>query len=131
MKALDTNVVVRFLVRDDEAQARRVKALFQRAEDASERYFLTTASVLELIWVLTAVYDFARAEVIEALELLSQMSILEFEDFDVVSQLVRLGRDTNVDLPDLVIGLTGRAGGCETTLTFEKGLEQTALFVRI
>jgi len=131
LNALDTNVVVRFLVRDDEAQARRVRALFQRAEDSSERFLLTTASVLELIWVLTAVYDFARTEVLDAMELLSQMPILEFEDFDLVSHLIRMGRGTKADLPDLVIGLSGRARGCATTLTFEKGLEKTALFERI
>jgi len=87
--------------------------------------------VLELIWVLRAVYEFERAEVLDALELLSQMPILEFEDFDQVSQLIRIGRDTKADLPDLVIGLSGRARGCETTLTFEKGLEKTGLFERI
>lgn len=131
MKALDTNVLVRFLVKDDKAQALRVKTLFENAEKSGGRFFITTPSLLELIWVLSAVYDFTRRELLEAIQLLSQMPILEFADFEMVTQLIRLGRETTVDLPDLVIGLAGRARGCEVTLTFEKGLGKTGLFERL
>ena len=131
MKALDTNVLVRFLVKDDNAQAFRVKSLFESAEVSGERFLVTTPSLLELIWVLTAVYDFTRSEFLEAILLLSQMPILEFEDFELVGRLIRLGGDTTADLPDLVIGLSGAARGCESTLTFEKGLEKTGLFERV
>lgn len=131
MKALDTNVLVRFLVKDDKAQALRVKTLFESAEKLGERFFITTPSLLELIWVLSAVYDFTRSELLEAIQLLSQMPILDFEDFELVTQLNRLGGETKADLPDLVIGLAGGARGCESTLTFEKGLENTGLFERL
>jgi predicted nucleic-acid-binding protein len=131
VKALDTNVLVRFLVKDDKAQALRVKTLFEGAEKSGERLFLTTPSLLELIWVLSAVYDFTRSELLEAIQLLSQMPILEFEDFELVTRLTRLGDETTADLPDLVIGLAGGARGCESTLTFDKGLEKTGLFERL
>ena len=131
MKALDTNVLVRFLVKDDKAQALRVKTLFESAEKSGERFFITTPSLLELIWVLSAVYDFTRSELVEAIQLLSQMPILEFEDFELVTRLIRLGGETTADLPDLVIGLAGGAHGCESTLTFERGLEKTRLFERL
>jgi len=131
MKALDTNVIIRFLLVDDKAQARSVKALFELAEKTGEQYFVTTPMILEMIWVLSAVYGFAREEVLHALELLTEMPILAFESYESVRQVVTLGRNTRADIPDLLIGLSGRTAGCETTLTFEKGLKPTGLFERI
>ena len=66
-----------------------------------------------------------------ALELLAELPILDFDDFELMRQVVRLGRDTTADIPDLLIGLSGKSAGCETTLTFEKGLDRTGLFERI
>jgi len=131
VKALDTNVIVRFLLSDDQAQGRRVKALLERAEGTAERFLVSTPTILETIWVLSAVYEFTRSEVLQALELLLQMPILEFENYELVQELIHLGRATRADLPDLLIGLSGKACGCEVTLTFEKGLAQTALFERL
>ena len=131
MIALDTNVVVRFLVNDDEVQGRKTRALFDSAEKTGESLFITAPVLLELIWVLSAVYDFTRNEVIQALELLTQMPILRLENFSTVQQLIRLGRLTQADLPDLLIGLSGQLHSCESTLTFEKGLSKTGLFAQL
>ncbi len=65
------------------------------------------------------------------MELLTEMPILDFDDFELIRQVVRSGRDTKADIPDLLIGLSGKSAGCETTLTFEKGLSRTGLFERI
>jgi len=48
-----------------------------------------------------------------------------------MQQLIRLGHTTRADLPDLLIGLVGKSRGCETTLTFEKGLTSTGLFEQL
>ena len=76
MKALDTNVLVRFLVNDEEAQGRRVNMLFEQAEEVADQFLITTPVILELLWVLSAVYDFTREELLHAFELLTQMPIL-------------------------------------------------------
>ena len=131
MTALDTNVIVRFFVNDDEIQGRAVRALFDSAAKTGESLFVTVPVVLELMWVLSSVYDFTRDELIEALDLLIQMPILRLERFTSMQQLIRLGRSTKADLPDLLIGLTGQFHGCECTLTFEKGLSNTGLFEQL
>ena len=52
MKALDTNVLVRFLVKDDEQQAKTVYRLFKQAESKAEAFFIPILVVLETVWVL-------------------------------------------------------------------------------
>ncbi len=131
MKALDANVIVRLLMNDDKVQARRAKNILEKGEAESERYFFSLLAILETIWVLSAVYELTRTEVLDALEILTQMPVLQLEHHEAVLELVRIGRSGNADLPDLLIGLSAKARGCETTLTFERGLEATRLFERI
>ncbi|MFQ5737441.1 MAG: PIN domain-containing protein [Acidobacteriota bacterium] len=131
MKALDTNVILRFLLNDDRAQGLRVKKLFEASERSGARFEITWPVVLETVWVLSAVYEFQRSEILDALELLAQMPILEFEDYDRLLQLIRLGRGTRAHLPDLLIGIAAKSCGCEATLTFEKGLTKTGLFEQL
>ena len=76
MIALDTNVIVRFLVRDDEQQAQAVYARLKQAEAARETLFVPLLVVLETIWVLESVYDKSRQEILDSLEDLSNFSIL-------------------------------------------------------
>jgi len=49
MKALDTNVLIRFLVNDDKAQGRKVKKLFEETEERAGRFLTTTQVVLEIL----------------------------------------------------------------------------------
>jgi len=131
MKALDTNILVRFLFDDDKAQARKVRRLFEQAERTGDRFLVPVPVVLELIWVLSAVHDLSRDEVLEVVELLTQMPILEFEDYDALRDLIRVGASTRARLSDILIGLSARSSGCTTTLTFEKGLARTGLFQQL
>ena len=78
--------------------------------------------------MLTTVHERERADVLDALDLLTRMPDLAFEQRDTVQSLVRLGRKTRVVLPDLRIGLAGRAAGAESTLTFDRALAKLGPF---
>lgn len=62
MRAVDTDVVVRYLTNDDAGQAARARRLLER-----EQVFLPLTVLLETEWVLRSVYGFAASEVIAAL----------------------------------------------------------------
>lgn len=131
MKALDTNVLVRFLVRDDPDQAEKVGRLFEEAETTGKTFLVTVPVVLELLWVLSSSYEFSRAESLRALELLAQLPILKFENRGGLLDLIRLGKTTAADLPDLLIGLQGKHRGCDVTLSFERRLATIPFFERV
>lgn len=59
MIALDTNVVVRLLVNDDAAQARRARALVATGADV----FIAPTVLMECEWVLRSAYGFAPAQI--------------------------------------------------------------------
>ena len=66
MKAVNTNVLVRFLVNDDPARARSVHGLFVTAERRREAFWVPVLVVLEAIWVLESAYGVSRNELIAA-----------------------------------------------------------------
>jgi predicted nucleic-acid-binding protein len=129
MKALDTNILVRFLVRDDERQAKRVLALFREAESTGDTFFIPIAVILELIWVLEAAYDCGRQEILEGIEQLTMMPILQFEQLDVLHRILEDGRACTIDLSDLLIAHSSFAAGCKNVITFDKRASKHRLFV--
>ncbi len=120
MIALDTNIIVRFLVRDDAKQAQLVYERFKMAEILDERLFITLVVILEIIWVLESAYDMPRNSILDALDDLRQMPIFEFENDHVLDLLLSSGRNTNIDLSDLLIAHTAECSACDALLTFDK-----------
>jgi len=68
MIGLDTNVLVRYLVQDDAAQARLASAAIESAAGRGERMHLTAVTLCELVWVLESAYHRARTDVALALQ---------------------------------------------------------------
>lgn len=63
MSAFDTNVWVRYVTNDDPLQAKRALALLSRENEV----FLAKTVLLELEWVLRAVYELPHRNILRAL----------------------------------------------------------------
>lgn len=120
MKAIDTNVLVRFLVNDDPAQAQQARQLFSAAEQQRVIYFVPLLVVLESIWVLESAYQVGRNELIEAFSDLLLLPVLEFEQREAVQAMLQAARTDSLDLPDLLIAKSALRNGCECVVTFDK-----------
>ena len=128
MKAIDTNIIIRFLINDDEMQAKKVLDLFKNAEKKEEKLFVPLLVIIESIWVMDSVYAIPRIKIIEALKKLFMLPFLIFEQPVVLHQLLQISENDNFDLPDLLIGLSAQANGCESVLTFDKKAAKHHLF---
>ncbi|MCF6319636.1 MAG: type II toxin-antitoxin system VapC family toxin [Proteobacteria bacterium] len=128
MKALDTNVLVRFLMADDEKQTASVYELFKKSEKNKQELFITILVILELLWVLESVYEINRQNIVNSLSDMMQMPIFKFEHHLSLQQLVIAAKDTNTDLSDLLIAQCAKSLGCKVTLTFDKKAAKTQLF---
>lgn len=128
MKALDTNVLVRFLVRDDERQAETIYRIFKQAESDKTIFFVPLLVVLEIVWVLESVYKIPRQETLDAINALILMPILEFEKQSAVLNFLASARETKMDLLDLLIAHSAIFSGSECVLTFDKRASNFGLF---
>ena len=128
MIAVDTNVIVRFLVRDDERQAKAVYRRLKRAEANRERLFIPLAVVLETIWVLESAYEKSRAEVLDAIQDMRRMSVFEFEKDEAIERVLTDGRRCKADMADILIAHSARSCGCDGGITFDKNAAKLAFF---
>jgi len=128
MTALDTNVIVRFLVRDDEKQAQSVFKRLKKAESSRETLFVPLLVVLEVIWVLGSVYNKSKDDILEAFDNLKRMPIMKFEKEQVVQDMIFQGRNSRIELPDLLIALAAKSSGCDSVITFDKKAARYPLF---
>ena len=113
MRAVDTNVVVRYLTGDEPEQAARARAVIEGGE-----VFVGTTVVLESEWVLRSVYGFSGGDVAVALRAFAGLPGVSAEDPGLLAGALGLAED-GMDFADALH--LGAAGGCEAMLTFDRG----------
>lgn len=128
MKAVDTNVLIRFLVRDDIQQAENVYRLFKEAEASKQSLFVPITVTLETIRVLEWVYNVPRMEILDSINEMLLMPILKFEAQPAIMRFVSSARETDLDLSNILIAHSAFFSGCESMLTFDKCASSFGLF---
>jgi predicted nucleic-acid-binding protein len=119
MLGVDTNVLVRFLVRDDEAQYEKARKLIKREVAAGRCVFISQLVLLETEWVLRSRYSLSKAQIIEAISGLLDAADVRFEDEPAIEEALFIWKDTTADFADCLIGARNRRLGCRATATFD------------
>ncbi len=126
MPALDTNVLVRYVVQDDSAQLAAAKRLISRLVTEGRSLFVPVTVALELEWVLRSSYGYAKADVVEVLAGLLSAAELVFESERAMEVALQLYREASADFADcLHIALAAQAGE-QPLWTFDKGAAKVA-----
>jgi predicted nucleic-acid-binding protein len=111
---VDTNVLVRAVVRDDKAQAEAAARVLRSADLVA----VAISSLCELVWVLRRRYELSTAEVAAAIRALSAADNVEIDHPAVAAGLTML--DAGGDFADGVIAYEGRWLGAETFVSFDQ-----------
>jgi predicted nucleic-acid-binding protein len=120
MPALDTNVLVRFVVQDDSGQLAAAKRLIDRCVREGHTLFVPVTVTLELEWVLRASFGYAKDEVLRVLSNLFSAAELSFESERALEVALQLYRKATADFADcLHIALAAEAGE-QPLWTFDK-----------
>ena len=119
MIALDTNVLVRFLVDDDVDQAKIAGTLIDRLTDAAPG-FIGREVLVELVWVLERAYGYERADIAAAFDGLLSATELLIEDADDIGLALELYRNDGFGFADLMIVAAARRAGAVELVTFDR-----------
>ena len=65
---VDTNVFLRFFVRDVESFYQKARELFEKAERGDAKLETSDIVIAEIVWVLESYYDFSKAEIKEVVD---------------------------------------------------------------
>ncbi|MFO1221015.1 MAG: type II toxin-antitoxin system VapC family toxin [Burkholderiaceae bacterium] len=122
MIALDTNVLVRLLVGDDEAQAHRAKLLFDTAAAGGGSLWVCDSVLVELVWTLARAYGRSRAEIAVALRALGSNATVALESAAAVEAAVDAYEQGPADFADCLLCTKAAMAGCEQVATFDRGM---------
>lgn len=121
MPALDTNVLVRYVVRDDSGQLSAAKRLIGRCVAEGQSLFVPVTVTLEFEWVLRASFGYKKDDVLQALSNLLSAAELTFESERALEVALQLYREGSADFADcLHIALASEAGE-QPLWSFDKG----------
>lgn len=119
MIGLDTNVLVRFLVRDDEEQFERAEKLIRKSANAGEPACISLLVLLETEWVLRSRYKLGKQETLSTFSDLLSSADLCFEDEASIEEALFLWKESSAQFADCLIGARHRVLGCTATATFD------------
>ena len=117
MIAVDTNVLLRYIVQDDPAQFALAERFLERDLSSQEPGFISLVAVCEIAWALERTYDLPRDVVANAIMSLTRTPQLEIESEDLVRAAAAQTRFT---IADTIIHLVGQARNCTRTVTFDR-----------
>lgn len=123
-KAIDANVLVRVLVKDDLKQSKKALAFIQQ----NSPVFIGAIVLVESIWVLESCYQIKKPELITILESLFRVKQFEVEHIDACLVALKEYAVSNADFSDCLIGAVAQEQGCELTVTFDKKAAKSVFF---
>ena len=131
MLGVDTNVLVRYLIRDDRSQYEKARRLIEREVSKGEPVLVSMLVLLETEWVLRSRYELAKAEIVAAFSALLDTADLAFEDEPSVEHAVYSWKDSTADFADCLVEARNRRLGCRATGTFDGRALKLAGFVPV
>lgn len=123
MNALDTNVLIRFLVRDNPEQAETARALLAGLTTDNPG-FICREVMLEVVWVLERSYRFSHEQIADIVIELIDTDTLVIEDDNDVAQCAIAYRQGGVDFSDLLILAAANRVGAHPLHTFDRRLSR-------
>ncbi|HEX9626675.1 MAG TPA: type II toxin-antitoxin system VapC family toxin [Acidiferrobacterales bacterium] len=123
MNGLDTNVLIRYLVADDAAQAAKAKRYVEGGSS-----YVNCIVLCEVVWVLESAYGYDKEAIVTTLEHLLSTHELEVEDAEVALAALHDYRRSSAGYTDCLIGRRNAAHGCKETGSFDKRTKGVAEF---
>ncbi len=117
MRAVDTNVLVRLLTRDDAKQVAAAEAFVVNGA------WVSHLALAEAMWVLASVYDLDPAAIATAVEMLLNHKTLVLQDSDVVAAaLQHFRKRPRLGFSDCLVLEVARKAGHLPLGTFDRDL---------
>ena len=119
MLAIETNVLVRFLVRDDEVQFDKACRPIKREVAAGRPIFISLLVLLETEWVLRSRYGLSKKLMLAAFSGLLDADDVFLENEPVIEEALFLWKEATADFAGCLIGAQHRRLGCRATASFD------------
>jgi predicted nucleic-acid-binding protein len=131
MIGLDTNILARFLLKDDLAHYVAATEYLNRLQEREQPVMIHLPTLCELLWVLTQAYRVKREALIDMMQTILNTEAWHIEHRELVNSALEEYRMRSIDLADIIMGKYYRKLGCETTITFDRKAAKLKEFTHI
>lgn len=119
MIGVDSNVLLRHLVRDDPQQA-RVVARFFAARGPGDPAYISIPVLLEVTWTLRRTYRLPQADIARIVGTLTRSPEIVIQNRVAVRRAIWDAVDEQADIADAIIAHTAIDAGCDGVVTFDR-----------
>ena len=119
MPALDTNVLVRYLIADDKKQFETARQFIEEAI-TNETLFIPVSVSVELEWVLRSLYEVKKAMIITTFNRLLESREIEFQEESAIEIALSLYADNNADFADCLHIASAQTQGRVPLVTIDR-----------
>ena len=117
---IDTSVILRLLVQDDDLKAKAVENLIRTAPEQKISLHVVPVTMLEIVWVLEKVYKYPKKAIRELAEAIINTPQLKVELASVFLNALKVYEEKNVKFADAVMGYWGLEKGISTVFTYDE-----------
>lgn len=122
---LDTNIILRYLVKDDESLFKKAEAIFKEGESGKRKLMVKVVVVAETCFVLESFYQKSRVDIAGAMEVLLSQKWLKVEDREPLLLMWNWYVDS-LHFVDSYLLATSKLSGYKL-ITFDKKLEKKSV----
>jgi len=119
MIGLDTNVLLRLTLRDDEQQFQRAAAFVQSQLSRESPGYINPIVLVEFAWTLRHTFKTPKDVLVAIISKLSEAENLVTAREEIVALALETCRREGTDFPDALIAAVNLADGCRMTVTFD------------
>ncbi|MCF6275063.1 MAG: type II toxin-antitoxin system VapC family toxin [Robiginitomaculum sp.] len=117
--ALDTNILVRYIVQDDKRQNAKAASVIESLMSEAPA-FISCIVLCEINWVLKTAYKYSKSDCAEALNRIISVAVFDIENLEACSVALQQFRAGQADFSDYLIRQIAKKKGYGTVLTFDK-----------
>ncbi|MGO1802596.1 MAG: PIN domain-containing protein [Microbacteriaceae bacterium] len=123
LTGIDTNVLLRYLTRDDEPQHAAAERLLLSLTESAPG-FITQVTLVEVYWTLARSFRYSKGESLAVIRGLLESRTLEFEDGEGAMLALHFAEE-GADFADALIHQAAQQFGASTTVTFDRKAAET------
>lgn len=120
MYGLDTNVLVRFLLRDDPEQAEQARKAIEDALVDGKPVVVSLLTLLETEWVLRSCAKLQKVKLISVFRMLLEARDVQIEEEEVLEEALYYYESSKADFADCLMSARYARLGCSAMLTFDQ-----------
>lgn len=130
-KAIDANVILRFVLADHPKMSPRCRDLFARVQESQEVVFLPEAALSDVVWTLRSFYDWPVEQIVSFLGALLALEGVQMQRKELVWDALYLFGRRGMDFSDGLIAAEMSSLGLKAIYTYDRDFNRLAEIERV